>query len=127
VLGVLQAEVLGARSFQGLLKYLEQFSLQGRPRLGGIVVNMFQYQQGASSYPAVHDALRGLPADIVMQPAIPRDPVLLEASAYGVPVALLDEQSPSALAGIFDSLAADLSTRLGVSRVSRRKVIGLVD
>lgn len=126
VLGVLQAEFLSARSFQGLIRFLEQFAEQGRPRLGGIVVNMFHYQQGASHH-AVHDALSGLPPNIVMQPVIPRDPVLLEASSYGVPVALLDQRSTSALAGIFDSLAADLSLRLGVGQAPARRVTALVD
>lgn len=107
-------------------KFLEQFAEQGRPRLGGIVVNMFHYQQGVSHH-AVHDALRDPPPNIVMQPVIPRDPVLLEACSYGVPVALLDQRPPSALAGIFESLAADLSLRLGVGQVPTRRVTTLVD
>ena len=126
VLGVLQAEALSARSFRGLLNFIGQFSKEGRPRLGGIVVNMFHYQQGASHH-AVHDALRDLPPGIVMQPVIPRDPMLVEASSYGVPVALLKEHAPSALTGIFDSLATDLSLRLGVGRGPSRQVTTLVD
>jgi cellulose biosynthesis protein BcsQ len=54
VLGVLQAEALSARAFQSLVRFLDQFAEQGRPRLGGIVVNMFQYQPGGQA--VVHDA-----------------------------------------------------------------------
>jgi chromosome partitioning protein len=126
VLGVLQAEALGARSFQSLTRFLDQFAEQGRPRLGGIVVNMFQYQAGGSQA-LVHDALKGLPAGIVMQPVIPRDPVLLEASSYGVPVAFLDRHGPPTLHGVFDTLAADLSTRLGVNRRTGRSVAPFLD
>ena len=126
VLGVLQAEALGARSFQSLTRFLDQFAEQGRPRLGGIVVNMFQYQPGGSQA-VVHDALKGLPAGIVMQPVIPRDPVLLEASSYGVPVAFLDRHAPPTLHGVFDTLAADLSMRLGVSRRAGRTVAPFLD
>jgi len=125
VLGVLQAEALSARSFQSLTKFLDQFAEQGRPRLGGIVVNMFQHQTGGQS--VVHDALKGLPAGIVMQPVIPRDPVLLEASSYGVPLAFLDRHAPPTLHGVFDTLAADLSMRLGVSRRASRTVAPFLD
>jgi chromosome partitioning protein len=126
VLGVLQAEALGARAFHSLMRFLEQFAEQGKPRLGGIVVNMFQYQAGGSQA-VVHDALKGLPAGIVMQPVIPRDPVLLEASSYGVPVSFLDRNTPPTLHGVFDTLAADLSTRLGVNRRGSRTVAQFLD
>jgi chromosome partitioning protein len=126
VLGVLQAEALGARSFQSLVRFLDQFADKGRPRLGGIVVNMFQYETGGSQA-VVHDALKGLPPGIVMQPVIPRDPVLLEASSYGVPVAFLDRHAPPTLHGVFDTLAADLSTRLGVNRRTARTVAPFLD
>jgi chromosome partitioning protein len=126
VLGVLQAEAVGARSFQSLVRFLEQFDGQGRPRLGGIVVNMFQHQPGGTQA-VVHDALKGLPAGIVMQPVIPRDPVLLEANSYGVPVAFLDRKAPPTLHGVFDTLAADLSARLGVARAPQRSVVPFLD
>lgn len=115
VVGVVQAEVLGVRSFPALLGFLEGCAPEGRPHLSGVVVNMFQYEHRVS-HAALHEALKDLPSDTMLQPVVPRDAALLEAAAAGLPVKLLSQRTSPALAGVFDSLAAELSLRLGLER-----------
>ena len=126
VVGVVQAEALGVRSFPALLAFLQGFAPEGRPRLSGVVVNMFQYEQRVS-HAALHEALKGLPPDAMFQPVVPRDTALLEAAAAGLPVKLLSPRTPPALAGVFESLAAELSLRLGLERPPAHDVAPLVE
>jgi hypothetical protein len=44
-----------------------------------------------------------------------------------VPVAFLDRHTPPTLNGVFDTLAADLSMRLGVNRRAGRTVAPFLD
>ncbi len=125
VVGVVQAEALGVRSFPALVGFLQGCATEGRPRLSGVVVNMFQYEQRVA-HAVLHEALRDLPPDSMLQPAVPRDAALMEAAAAGVPVKLLGQPTP-ALAGVFDSLAAELSLRLGLERPPTPAIGSLVD
>ena len=56
-----------------------------------------------------------LPPDMMFQQSVPRLPSFLEASALGVPVALL-KRNPPPEALIFDQIAAELEQRTGLLR-----------
>jgi chromosome partitioning protein len=54
-----------------------------------------------------------LPPALLFSQAIPRDTLFLEASALGLPIALL-RRNPPPVALLFDQIAAELETRTGL-------------
>ena len=111
VLIPLQAEPLAARSVQSLLEVIQDLREEGSAvALAGIVVTMLQTRQ-ESSLGIAQESWRIFPEEVVFDASIPRDPEFLEASAAGVPVALL-RRRPPAVAAVFDQIAAELEKRL---------------
>ena len=110
-----QAEPLGARSIPHVLAALKHLRNMGYPvKLLGILLTMMQ--SGSEASLSVARELREiLPPEFLLRDMIPRDPSFLDASAKGVPLALLREKAPSS-AIVFDKLAADLETRTGLNR-----------
>jgi chromosome partitioning protein len=114
VIGVLQAEQLAARSFERFSEGVSAVAPALRPAVAGIVVNMLQTRQDASMS-VFQSACQDLPAEWLFDTSIPRHPVFLDSSHAGVPLRHLDEQVPPAIAWLFDNLAAEVTSRIGLA------------
>jgi cellulose biosynthesis protein BcsQ len=119
VLGVLQAEVLAQRSFSMFTQGLDALPEPARPRVLGVVLNMVQPAHPAS-VTVLQRACSTLPREWLFESSIPRSPSFLEASEEGLPLRLLDEQSPPAVSFLFDMLAAEVVDRLQLGAPERR-------
>ena len=107
----LQAEPLAARSVVQVLEVIAALREQGSgPRLGGLVLTMLQSRH-QGSLAVAQESWRLFPGNHVLETAVPRDNVFLEASAAGVPVALLRRRPPAA-AAVFEQLAAEIEQRI---------------
>ena len=109
-----QSEPLAVRSLPLLLENLSRFRKDGSAvRVAGILLTMLQTNHEASI--KVGSELRQmLPPQLLMSQAIPRDQLFLEASALGLPLALL-RKNPPPVALLIDQIAAELEERLGLS------------
>lgn len=85
---------------------------EDRPRLAGFVLSMTD-PEDPSNLADQREFRDLLPIEMVFETVIPTHRDFLEASRLGVPVAMLRER-PSASSLIFDQLAAELETRLGL-------------
>ena len=113
VISPLQAEPLAARSIDRLLTVLGSLRTSGAHiELSGLILTMLQSRQEASLAVA-QDSWKLFPDDLVLDATIPRDSTFLQASAAGVPVALLHRRAP-AVATVFDRIAAELEPRIGL-------------
>lgn len=109
----LQAEPLALRSLSELMELVAEVRESGSPvRVAGVVPTMVQTRQDVS-LAATQEAYRLLPADVILESFVPRDPIFLEASAKGVPLGLLGRRPPP-LATVFERIAAELEPRLGI-------------
>lgn len=108
-----QAEPLAVRSVPLLLESLARFRAEGSPvRFAGILLTMLMESHPASAKVA-KELRQMLPAQLLFNQAIPRDPLFLEASALGLPLSLL-RKNPPASALLFDQLSAELEERIGL-------------
>jgi chromosome partitioning protein len=119
VVGVLQAEVLAARSFGRFAEGLATLPEQRRPEVVGVVLNMLQTRHQAS-LGVFQEALAELPGHWLFDTTIPRHPVFLDATQQGVPLRQLDEDAPPPVAFLFDNLAGELAERLGLRQSAKR-------
>ncbi len=85
---------------------------EDRPRLAGFVLSMTD-PEDPSNLADQREFRDLLPIEMVLETVIPTHRDFLEASRLGVPVAMLRER-PSASSLIFDQLAAELESRLGL-------------
>lgn len=111
----LQAEPLALRTIAQVLQSIGGLREEGAPiELAGVVVTMFNSQQ---SIPVAitEEVWDRLPAHLVFDAILPRDPIFLEASAQGVPLGLLSKKPP-AMAATFDQIAAELERRIGLKK-----------
>lgn len=109
-----QSEPLAVRSLPLLLENLTRLRKSGSAvRVAGILLTMLQNNHEASIKVAA-ELRQMLPPQMLLGQSIPRDQLFLEASALGLPLALL-RRNPPPVALIFDQLAAELETRLGLS------------
>lgn len=125
----LQAEPLAARSVAQVLEVLAALREEAAApdggvaprrtacgqgaaalRLSGLVLTMLQ-SRDRDSLAVAQESWRLFPGNHVLETAVPRDNVFLEASAAGVPVALLRRRPPAA-AAVFDQLAAEIESRI---------------
>jgi chromosome partitioning protein len=110
-----QAEPLGMRSIPQVLHAIQSLRAAGSPlEVAGILMTMVQNEQREST-DVIRELRALLPARLLLDTLIPRDPVFIKASAVGVPVGLLYQQPP-AVAHSFDQLAAELEPRLRLER-----------
>jgi chromosome partitioning protein len=115
VLSALQAEPIAMRSFPQLLEVLGALRQEGvTAQLLGVVLTMLQ-MRNSHSLAVAEEAWARMPEEVVFATAIPRDPIVLEASAHGVPLGLLRNRPPP-LAALFDQLAQEVQARLGHSQ-----------
>ena len=110
-----QAEPLAVRSIPHMLETLSRFRAEGAGvKLGGILLTMVMNDSPISQKVATE--VRGmLPADLMFAHNVPRLPSFIEASAMGVPVALL-KRNPPPEALIFDQIAAEIEQRTGLGQ-----------
>jgi chromosome partitioning protein len=109
----LQSEPLSVRSLPHLLETLARFRSEGAGvKVAGILLSMVMHQSQVSMQVA-RELCQMLPPNLVFKQSIPRLPTFLDASAHGVPVALL-KMNPPPEALLFDQLAAELEERVGL-------------
>lgn len=122
----LQAEPLAGRAVRALLAAIDALHEEGAaPSFAGIVLTMLQSRQ-ATSLEVAQESWRLFPAEVVIEATVPRDAIFLEASAKGVPVALLHRRPPP-VSSVFDQIAAEVETRIGLASEEDDDVIPLVD
>jgi len=119
VVGVLQAEVLAARSFGRFAEGLAGLPEQRRPEVVGVVLNMLQTRHQAS-LAVFQEALASLPSTWLFDTTIPRHPAFLDATHEGVPLRQLDDEAPPPVAFLFDNLAGEIAERLGLRRAAKQ-------
>jgi chromosome partitioning protein len=113
VLGVLQAEPLAMRVADQLGRALG--SIANAPKVLGFVINMFDSRSAASAS-VLQEACRTFPAGHVFETPIPRTAVINEASLRGLVPAQADLATAPAIAWAFEQFAAEVLSRLEVSR-----------
>jgi chromosome partitioning protein len=107
----LQAEPLALRSLPRVLDLVGALREAGsRIEIAGIVLTMLQ-TRADGSLDVAQEAWRRLPADLVLETYLPRDPVFLDASARGTPLMLLSRRPPP-MAAVFTQMAGELETRM---------------
>jgi chromosome partitioning protein len=119
LLGVLQAEQIASRSFSMFKRAIELIPPQNRPEVAGVVLNMLQSRQ-ASSINVLQDACASLPRGWLLDTAIPRSEAFLQATEEGLPLRLLDDSNPPAVSWLFDTLATELTERMGLETPERK-------
>jgi chromosome partitioning protein len=122
----MQAEPLAVRTLQGVLETLAAIGDETGLELAGIVLTMVQ-SRDEISLETVQEVWNLLPSHVVFEAFVPRDPAFLKASAHGVPVSLLSRRRPPAVASVFDSLAAELETRIGLNPEGSDDLFRLLD
>ncbi|MBI4952412.1 MAG: ParA family protein [Myxococcales bacterium] len=111
VLCPVQAEPLASRSVTQVfevLAWLRDNEVAVEPV--GLLLTMLQLRE-KDSLEAAETVWGGFPEELVLEPAVPRDPAFLAASSAGVPVGLLSRRPPP-VAMVFDKLAAELEQRM---------------
>jgi chromosome partitioning protein len=120
VLGVLQAESVAHRSFEVFGRALGALPEGERPQVLGVVLNMLQTAEGGS-VEVLRRACSDLPPSWLFDVTIPRHPAFLHASSDGVPLGLVDERNPPAVAWLFDGLASEVAERLALHAPRERR------
>jgi chromosome partitioning protein len=121
----IQAEPLSLRTLKGTLDRLAKLRDESSLDLLGIVLTMVQSSDPVS-LASVQEVWSVLPARVVFDAFVPRDPAFLKASAYGVPVQMLSRRRPPAVAAIFESLAGEVEARLGLDPSGEDDVVTLL-
>ncbi len=112
VVAVVQCEPLALRSLPRLMELLARLRHNGSPcSLTGVLSSMSTFRD--SVVLASLEELWALYDRLVFETSIPRDPAFLQASRAGVPLGLLSRRPP-AVSAVFDSLVAELESRLGI-------------
>ena len=110
-----QAEPLAVRSLPHLLETLARFRSEGAAvKVAGILLTMVMNDH-EMSLKVAREIRELLPQDLLFKQSIPRMGSFLEASALGVPVALL-KRNPPPEALLFEQVAAELEERIGLSK-----------
>lgn len=111
VVSPIQAEPIALRSTTQLLEMVRSLANDGvTARVIGFIVTMLK-DDDARSMAVAQEIADLFPRSLLFSAAIPRDPVFLEATAAGVPVALL-KRPPPPVTHIFQLIAADLASRM---------------
>ncbi|ACY19286.1 Cobyrinic acid ac-diamide synthase [Haliangium ochraceum DSM 14365] len=115
VLSPIQAEPIALRAVTQLLELVAALREQNCSiQVAGFLVTMLQLRQN-ESYGVAQEVWERFPERLVFDAHVPRDPVFLEATAAGVPVALL-RRPPPPVTHVFDLVAAELESRLGLAQ-----------
>jgi chromosome partitioning protein len=115
VVAPVQAEPLALRSLGQLLDVVGAVRSGGHDlALAGLVLFMLQVRN-EHSLGVAQELWSQLPAGLLLDATVPRDPVFLAAGAAGVPLGLLS-RTPPPQARVFEQIALELEPRLGFSR-----------
>jgi chromosome partitioning protein len=115
VLAPIQAEPIALRAATQLLELVASLRTQGCSiEVTGFLVTMLQLRQN-ESYGVAQEVWDRFPDRLLFDVHVPRDPVFLEATAAGVPVALL-RRPPPPVTHVFDLVAAEMEFRLGLTQ-----------
>ena len=100
-----------------LMVVLGHLRAQGaRAKLTAVVLTMARMRE-ETSLTVSQEAWSLFPDKLVLDTIVPRDNELLQASVSGVPVGLLRKRPPPVTA-VFDRIAAELESRLGMTEAS---------
>jgi chromosome partitioning protein len=112
-----QCEPLALRSLMMTVDFLNQLQAEKENscELVGVILTMAD-SDVADSKQIVDEIRRILPPELVMSALLPRDPAVIRASMKGMPLGLMRGDAPPPAAIVFDQLAAELETKLGLSR-----------
>lgn len=115
VLAPIQAEPIALRAATQLLELVAALRAQGCSiEVTGFLVTMLQLRQN-ESYGVAQEVWDRFPDRLLFDVHVPRDPVFLEATAAGVPVALL-RRPPPPVTHVFDLIASEMESRLGLAQ-----------
>lgn len=120
VVGIFQADMVSSRSFPMFLRALDTLPEDERPELAGVVVNMFQ-RRADSSVAALRELCQAGARHRLFDTTIPRSEAFWEAGREGVPLRVAGD-APSPVAYLFDMLADEVCTRVGVARKTRPRL-----
>lgn len=123
VVGVFQAEMVSSRSFSMFMRGLSMVPRPQRPKLAGVVVNMFR-GQSTGSLEAFHQICNDGDRHRLFETAIPRADAFDDASLAGLPLRMADQPGTSAISWLFDSLADEVCQRVGVQRQQQQQRVG---
>lgn len=111
VISPIQAEPISLRSVTQLLEMVKALGAEGDVAgVVGFVLSMLQTHD-ESSLQVARDVWEMFPRELLFDVSIPRDGVFLEATAAGVPVALLRRPAPP-VTHVFDLIASELAGRM---------------
>ena len=111
-----QAEPLGIRSIPQILQAIQELRRSGcEIKVAGIVLTMVQSDQ-AESVEVARELRKLIPAQLLLESMVPRDPVFLKASGVGVPLGLLYKKPPAS-ALVFDQMAAELEQKMHLEHI----------
>jgi chromosome partitioning protein len=96
--------------------------MRNAPEVLGVVLNMLRRSHQAS-LSVLMDASAEMPEDRLFHISIPRSDFLLEASAQGAPAAHAPRDT-GGIARLFDTLAAEVISRLELEQQSTRPTRG---
>jgi chromosome partitioning protein len=114
VISPIQAEPVALRAVTQLLEMVQVLRANGSAvELVGFVLTMLQVRN-EHSFDVARELWDSFPADLLFDANIPRDAVFLEATAKGVPVALLRRPAPP-VTHVFELIAAELEQRMGIA------------
>ena len=110
-----QCEPLALRSLMMTVDFLNQLQTEkgSACALVGVVLTMAD-ANNAESKQIVEEIRNLLPPELVCQAVLPRDSSVIYASMKGMPLGLLRGGAAPPIAIIFDQLAAELETKLGL-------------
>ena len=110
-----QCEPLALRSLMLTVDFLNQMQTENEEAcsLVGVVLTMAD-PDVEDTKKIVEEIKRVLPPELVCQAMLPRDAAVIHASMKGMPLGLIRGGAPPAIALVFDQLAAEIETKLGL-------------
>ncbi len=115
ILAPQQAEPLASRSVGRFFEALKELAeLTGRQTPAAVLITMLDPSQ-AESVQVANELWNTLPPETILDTVVARNPIFIEASAKGLPLALLRPHPPAA-ALIFDQIAAEIEARLSLKK-----------
>ena len=111
IVSPVQAEPIALRSIPQLLEMVRSLANDGvKARVIGFIITMLQ-SDDEQSMAVAREIADMFPPRLLFSAPIPRDRVFLEATAAGVPVAMLRRPAPP-VTHVFQLIAADLAGRM---------------
>lgn len=113
-IAMVQAEPIAIRAAAQVPRALENIPARERPSFIGVILNMLDRRVGAS-LGMLEEACKIFGPETVLDIALPRSGVFIEASEKGTPIALQDSNAGHSFGFLFESLASAVLARAGLS------------